>query len=484
MDADMFEIAPIPLWLEDWSGVRRLLREWGVADEGGDPRAVLRADPARARACAEAIRILKVNAETLALFEARDLTHLTENLGLVFQGEMLDNLIEEIGQLAEGSGRFVSSGINHTLSGRRLDMQIRGRLLDGAAADWHRLLVATEDVTAREAARRDLAESERHARGLFEHSPVSLWVEDFSSIRALIEDVRQSGVSDFPTFLEVHPEFVTRCLAEIHVLDVNRQTLQIFGAADKAMLLAHTGDIFRDKMREAFREQLIDLWNGKLFQSREVLNYSLAGEELHFVMQFSVLPGHETDWARVQVALTDITARKKAEAYLEYLGKHDVLTKLYNRSFFVDELNRLERRAPPLLTVIVADLDGLKEINDEGGHAAGDAILRRAGEVIAEAAPRPAVAARIGGDEFALLLPGTGEAEAAGLIQAIGELVEINNQFYPGDRLRLSLGAATRRPGERLEEAVRRADEAMYAAKRAYYAETGIDRRGRAPSGA
>ena len=61
-------------------------------------------------------------------------------------------------------------------------------------------------------------------------------------------------------------------------------------------------------------------------------------------MQFSVLPGHENDWSLVQVALTDITARKKAEAYLEYLGKHDVLTKLYNRSFYVDELNRLERQ--------------------------------------------------------------------------------------------------------------------------------------------
>ena len=64
------------------------------------------------------------------------------------------------------------------------------------------------------------------------------------------------------------------------------------------------------------------------------------------MLQFSVLPGHENDWSLVQVALTDITARKKAEAYLEYLGKHDVLTKLYNRSFYVDELNRLERKGP------------------------------------------------------------------------------------------------------------------------------------------
>ena len=86
-----------------------------------------------------------------------------------------------------------------------------------------------------------------------------------------------------------------------------------------------------------------------------------------------MLPGHERDWSLVQVALTDITARKKAEAYLEYLGTHDVLTKLYNRSFYVDELNRLERKGPHPVTIIMADLNGLKAANDELGHAAGDA---------------------------------------------------------------------------------------------------------------
>lgn len=56
-----------------------------------------------------------------------------------------------------------------------------------------------------------------------------------------------------------------------------------------------------------------------------------------------VLPGHEGDWSLVLVSLIDITARKKAEAYLEYLGKHDALTKLRNRAFYVDELNRISR---------------------------------------------------------------------------------------------------------------------------------------------
>src|ERR1700749_3542771 len=170
-------------------------------------------------------------------------------------------------------------------------------------------------------------------------------------------------------------------MSEIHVLDVNTRPLELFGAPDKKTLLPNLPKIFREKREPPFREQLIDLWANKLFQQREVVNYALDGTKLHLLLQFSVLPSHENDWSRVQVALTDITARKKAETYLEYLGTHDVLTRTLNRSFYADELNRLERKGPLPVTVIMVDLNGLKAANDEFGHAAGDALLRRAGEV-------------------------------------------------------------------------------------------------------
>ena len=89
---------------------------------------------------------------------------------------------------------------------------------------------------------------------------------------------------------------------------------------DKATLLRSLHLVFRDDMQRHFTEQLIDLWNGKVFQQREAINYALGGEPVDVYMQFSVLPGHEHDWALVLVSLTDITARKKAEAYLEFLA--------------------------------------------------------------------------------------------------------------------------------------------------------------------
>lgn len=479
-DATMFDLAPVSLWLEDYSGVKTLFDSWRAAGIS-DLRAYFAEDPARVQACLEGMRVLRVNRRTLSLFEAEDLSHLVANLGRIFRDDMLTNLAEELAQLWDGKGGFVSNGVNYSLGGRRMDMQVKGSVLPGCEASWARVLVAVEDVSEREGARRLLALSEDYSRGLFEHSPISLWVEDFSKVKHLLEELRARGIDDFRVFTDVHPEFVTRCMSEIRVVDVNRHTLSLFGAPDRAALLRGLPDIFRDAMAQPFREQLIDLWNGKFFQQREVVNYALDGSTLHLHMQFSVFPGREKDWSLVQVALTDITARKKAEAYLEYLGKHDVLTKLYNRSFFVDELNRLERKGPSPVTILIIDVNGLKVANDQFGHAAGDELLRRAGEVLSKLVEEPCHVARIGGDEFAVLMPAHGERDGEEMATAIADLVTLNNQYYSGVPLSFAIGAATSRPGERLEAAVRRADAAMYVQKRAYYADPQRDRREESP---
>ena len=121
--------------------------------------------------------------------------------------------------------------------------------------------------------------------------------------------------------------------------------------------------------------------------------------------------------------------------------------------------------------MIIADLNGLKDINDRLGHAVGDELLRRAGEILNKVVSKPAHAARIGGDEFAVLLPATDQRVGQAIVENIGKLAELNNQFYSGVTLNFAIGAATSAPGERLEEVIKRADAQMYEAKRAYYAD-------------
>jgi diguanylate cyclase (GGDEF)-like protein len=475
-NAEMFDLAPVSLWIEDYSAVRELFEQWR-AEGIGDIEAFLLANPDRVRQCSERMRILKVNRKTLSLFGARDLAHLMANLGQVMRDDTFKSLVEELVQLWNGQTGFSSHTVNYTLAGERLDIQLSGTILPGHEQSWDRVMISIEDVTGRESARRQLVESKNYAFGLFAHSPVSLWVEDFSGVKRLMDDVRMRGVEDFRVFTDVHAEFVPRCMSEIRVLDINGRTLELFGAPDKETLLQNLSAVFRDDMEAHFREQLIDLWDGKLFQQREVVNYALDGSKLYLLLQFSVLPSHERDWSQVQIALTDITARKKAEAYLEYLGTHDVLTRTLNRSFFVDELNRLDRKGPQPVTIIIADLNGLKTANDELGHGVGDALLRRAGEVFGSLVAKPASVARIGGDEFAVLLPGTDAAGGDAVLVQLAELIELNNQYYPDFELSISTGIATSRPGDRLEQVVKRADMKMLHAKRLYYLEANRDRR-------
>jgi diguanylate cyclase (GGDEF)-like protein/PAS domain S-box-containing protein len=477
----MFDFAPMSLWLEDYSGLKRLFEAWrrdGVIDLVEH----LNAEPQRVRECMAQLRVLSVNQRTLTMLGAASQAELLSRLDSVFRDDMSASVVYELGQLWRENLCFDNQTVNYALDGRRLDVHVRVRVLPGHEESWDRVLVSLDDVTARARADRLRLESERYARSLFDHSPVSLWVEDFSAVKGLLDDVRARGIRDFATFIKVHPEFVTRCMREIRVVDVNRETLRMFGATDKATLLENISHIFRDEMHDSFAEQLQDLWEGKTQQQREVVNYSLSGDLVNIHMQFAVLEDRLATWDLVLVSLVDITARKKAEAYLEYLGKHDVLTQLRNRTYYTEELNRLSRKGPWPVSVLAIDLNGLKPVNDEEGHAAGDALLRRVGEVLSKAVDEPGWPARTGGDEFAVVLPKTDERAAEATRERIESMLDFNNQFYAGQSghvLKLAIGLATCEAGEQLDGALQRADRAMYEDKAKYYREHDGERRKR-----
>lgn len=468
LDDTLFDLAPVSLWLEDFSDVRDLLQSWraaGVEDIG----AYLRDHPSAIADYFSRIKVLKVNQRTLDLYGAKDLAGLLAAGNALFDNTDTEAAIAEISRLWEGHSAYQTETINYTVDGRKLHIRLNVNRLESVARPWDRMLMAIEDFTPQKQAQAAASVNEAYARGLFELSPVSLWVEDFSEVKALLDDVRAQGITDFRTFVDVHPEFVASCMERIRVIDVNQQTLTMFGASSKDELLARLGEVFRDEMGRSFAEQLLDCWNGSLFQSRETLNYSLRGDPIYLHMQWAVLPGHEANWDLVQVALTDISARKKAEAYLEFLGKHDALTKLRNRAFYDDEIARLNRRGPFPVGVLTVDLNGLKLVNDEYGHAAGDALLRRTGEALKKALGENTLAARVGGDEFVCLLPRHGDAELAALVESLKLVVDMNNQFYQGPRLSVAIGTAICERAGALEPALRAADDAMYVSKRFHY---------------
>lgn len=162
------------------------------------------------------------------------------------------------------------------------------------------------------------------------------------------------------------------------------------------------------------------------------------------------------------VSHINITDRVLSEQKLAYLATHDGLTGLYNRAFFDQELARLQEEQLAPVTLVVADIDGLKKVNDQQGHAAGDELLRRAAGLLHGAFRDQDAIVRIGGDEFAVILPGIGEERAQ---QIYERLVTHLREAPGGDPVSMSLGMATAPTSADLLAAFKAADERMYKEK-------------------
>lgn len=163
--------------------------------------------------------------------------------------------------------------------------------------------------------------------------------------------------------------------------------------------------------------------------------------------------------------IEDITERKHAEARLRYLYAHDMLTGLHNRAYFEEELTRLadSRRYP--VGVIMVDVDGMKQVNDLLGHAAGDEALRAAARLIRDVFRAEDVVARIGGDEFAVLLPESDETITGAAAQRLRECLEEYNRGDDQMLIRLSIGFAVAERGASILDALKQADARMYLDK-------------------
>lgn len=457
----LFDFAPISLWEQDFSPIKKIfddLRRQGVESLGE----YLDAHPEFIDECMGKISVLSINRRTVEMFKADSKEQMLKNLDKVFRDGMRHHFRSELLALWAGDAEWSGEGVNYTLKGEALDILLHWRILPEHEKTWERVLVTIEDITARKRA-------ERRLHHLFESSPISLWEEDYSAIKIFFDSLRAQGVTDFQKYLADHPETALHCAGLIKVLDVNQKTLELFGASHKGQLLANLRQVFRDEMGNHFAKELLDLWNGKLSYCREGINYSLDGEPIHIQLDFRVMPGHEDDFGWVLVAIQDITARKKAEDYLRYLGTHDALTSLYNRAYFEETIHRLDANERSLVSVVIADLNGLKQVNDGFGHQAGDNLIRRAAEVLKAAFDDGQVVARIGGDEFAVILPDTTEEDSTEFVRQLHALVEVNNKYYREPELSMSLGMATRKDGISLEKVIGWADDDMYRNKGDYY---------------
>ena len=461
----LFEYAPISLWEEDFSAIYatlNTLRLQGIVDF----RLYLQSHPEMVDDCMRQICIRHVNRRTLDLYEAATMDEMVANIDQLFRDEMRVHFSDELQYFWNGVYQFEVDGINYSLSGRKIPIHLHSTVLPGHENTWDRVLIAIEDITPRLEAERAVNQSEAHFRSLFEDAPVSLWELDYSEIQRYLTNLRGAGIENFHLFLVENPEVLDEYIRKIRVINVNQRTLDLFKAGSKGELLASLSKVFGAEIRRPFMRELQDLWDGWPIHKTDGVIRNLQDEAVHVTVHFTLLPGYESSMERVLVAMEDITARRKAEDYLKYLGIHDVLTGLYNRAFFEEERNRMEMGRHFPISLMICDVDDLKAINNTYGHQAGDELLRRTAEVLRACFRSDDILARIGGDEFGVLLPETDIFTAEGLLQRVRALVEMNNKTYQGPALSISLGTATGERTDRLQTVQRDADDRMIKDKR------------------
>ncbi|AOM83733.1 PAS domain S-box protein [Salisediminibacterium beveridgei] len=219
-----------------------------------------------------------------------------------------------------------------------------------------------------------------------------------------------------------------------------------------------TGEQITDIAERVMRTgESISLASGKILYSRHKNTFHIQDRATPIRNQKGIPSG-------VVIVFRDFSEQKKKQNEIEYLSYHDQLTGLYNRRYFEEEMKRLDKGRNLPLTLVMVDVNGLKLINDAFGHLSGDDLLRAVAEGLREVFRGDDIITRVGGDEFAVLLPRT-PAEITRR-----RLTDLENHLYAekvqGVSISISSGFSTKHTDdEDILEVFRRADHLMYQTK-------------------
>jgi len=391
-------------------------------------------------------------------------------------GKYLDTLIASDDLLIEASemSHMVSTGnITRKVSQR---MKKDGSLVDVeivgvpvfVGGEQIGILGLYHDISQRLETEQKLRESEGRFRSLFNESPISLWEEDFSEVKKVLDKIAEE--EDVVERLISDDDLVNQCIKLIKILDVNQATLDLFNAKSKPDLLDSLPRILVEESLAEFRKELISLATGKNSHECEIKQKKSSGEVIDGLLRLSLPPGYEETWERVYISIIDITDRKQTEEKLRFLSFHDALTGLYNRGYFEEEMERLKSSRQFPVSIIACDLDDLKQINDSLGHDVGDQAIKAAANILRSNVFRKEdVVARIGGDEFVILLPNVDLNDNPAIRKRLEKSIIDFNESTESDGLHrpifISYGFAVIQSGESLMEGYKQADADMYTAK-------------------
>ena len=248
---------------------------------------------------------------------------------------------------------------------------------------------------------------------------------------------------------------------------VNQAYLKQIGAKDASQIL---GRSFLEFTAPASRKSLLKIFQTFLAGQTPPAIYETVGLRMDgttFPCEVFATQLHLPGELATLVYLSDITDRKLSAEKLHYLSTHNSLTGLYNRAYFDHMLDLEADQIEAPVSILMLDVNGLKKVNDTNGHAAGDVLLQDTANVLLRAMRGEDTVARIGGDEFVVVMPATDQEAAQKVVVRIQAALKLYNENHTQRHpISIAIGCATLGANETWVDAVKRADEAMYIHKR------------------
>jgi diguanylate cyclase (GGDEF)-like protein/PAS domain S-box-containing protein len=249
--------------------------------------------------------------------------------------------------------------------------------------------------------------------------------------------------------------------ADAHFLKVNQAALDTFELTAEELPYCTGLDFYA---KPADRAKILHKLQERGMVKNELMEFKTRSGKLIWCL-VNVTPIEFEGEYGLLSGMADITEQMRIQEDLQYLSTHDALTGAYNRTYFEAEMDRLQKGRRFPVSIIMLDTDDLKQINDTYGHARGDTLLQTLTNLVKDILRGEEVFARIGGDEFAILLPHAETKAARQVVARIKAKLEQHARENGAIPIKISIGLGVANEKENLAEALKRADANMYADK-------------------